>query len=169
MYHEGKHSQSQVQAIKAPHSAGQRNTHIHRSNLYSRRVTGLTQAITARDCCQSRCVLAFCGGSENAVTRWCQKQLCFRRSSLFGFFPGRSSQQAQFVLRHLAQRQHCWGGSNKRPWIAFFGFKAANDHVDRKALWQNLQHVIDVPPQPLTVIQNMFSGDAYLTVGGWPY
>jgi hypothetical protein len=38
-------------------------------------------------------------------------KMCFRWSSFF--FPGRSCQQAQFVLRHLVQRQQCWGGSNK--------------------------------------------------------
>jgi hypothetical protein len=84
----------------------------------------------------------------------------------FGFYPGRSCQQAQFVLRHLAQRQQCWGGSSKRLRIAFIGFIAAYDHVDREALWNHLQHVIGVPPQLLTVIQNMYSGDAYRLVGG---
>jgi hypothetical protein len=33
--------------------------------------------------------------------------------------------------------------------------KTAYDHVDREALWHHLQHVIGVPPQLLTVIQNM--------------
>jgi hypothetical protein len=84
----------------------------------------------------------------------------------FGIFPGRSCQQAQFVLRHLAQRQQCWGGSNKRLWIAFIDCKAAYDHVDREALWHHLQHVIGVLPQLLTVIQNMYSGDAYRLVDG---
>jgi hypothetical protein len=36
--------------------------------------------------------------------------------------------------------------------------------VDREALWHHLQHVIGVPPQLLTVIQNMYSGDAYRLV-----
>jgi hypothetical protein len=84
----------------------------------------------------------------------------------FGFFPGRSCHHAQFVLRRLAQLQQCWGGSNKRLWIAFIDFKAAYDHVDREALWHHLQHVISVPPQLLTVIQNMYSGDAYRLVDG---
>jgi hypothetical protein len=82
----------------------------------------------------------------------------------FGFFPGRSCQQAQFVLRHLAQRQLWWGGSNKRLGIAFIDLTAAYDHVDREALWHHLQHVIGVPLQLLTVIQNMYSGDAYRLV-----
>jgi hypothetical protein len=30
-----------------------------------------------------------------------------------------------------------------------------------EALWHHLQHVIDVQSQLLTVIQNMYSGDAY--------
>jgi hypothetical protein len=89
--------------------------------------------------------------------------MCFRRSSLV--FPwSQSCQQAQFALRHLAQHQQCWGGSNKRLWIAFIGFKAAYDHVEREALWHHLQHVIGVPPQLLTVIQDMYSGDAYRLV-----
>jgi hypothetical protein len=66
----------------------------------------------------------------------------------------------------LAQRQQCWGGSNKRLWIAFIDFRAACDHVDREALWHHLQHVIGVPPQLLTVIQNMYSGDAYRLADG---
>jgi hypothetical protein len=69
-------------------------------------------------------------------------------------------------LRHLAQRQQCWGGINKRLWIAFIDFKAAYDHVDREALRHHLQHVNGVPPQLLTVIQNMYSGDAYHLVDG---
>jgi hypothetical protein len=67
---------------------------------------------------------------------------------------------------HLAQRQQCWSGSNKRLWIAFIDFKAAYDHADREALWHHLQHVISVPSQLLTVIQNMYSGDAYRLVDG---
>jgi hypothetical protein len=92
------------------------------------------------------------------LTRWCQKQNEFPKEQ-FGFIPGRSGQQAQCVLRHLARRQQCWGGSNKRLWIAFINQKGAYDHVDREALWHHLQHVIGVPL--LTVIQNMYSGDAY--------
>jgi hypothetical protein len=38
--------------------------------------------------------------------------------------------------------------------------------VDREALWHHLQLVIGVPPQLLTVIQNMYSGDAYRLVDG---
>jgi hypothetical protein len=34
------------------------------------------------------------------------------------------------------------------------------------ALWYHLQHVIGVPPQLLTVIQNMYSTDAYRLVDG---
>jgi hypothetical protein len=82
------------------------------------------------------------------------------------FFPWSGCQQAQFVLRHLAQRQQCWGGSNKRRWIAFIDLKGAYDHVDREALWHHLQHAIFVPPQLLTVIQSMYSDDAYRLVDG---
>jgi hypothetical protein len=45
--------------------------------------------------------------------------------------------------------------------------KAAYNHVDREALWHHLQHGIGVPPQLLTVIQNMYSGDAYRLVDGF--
>jgi hypothetical protein len=107
----------------------------------------------------------FAGVVNTLLTRRCQKQNVFPKEQ-FGFFPGRSCQQAQFGLRHLAQRKQCWGGSNKRLWIAFIDFKAAYDHVDREALWHHLQHVIGVPPQLLTVIQNMYSGDACRLVDG---
>jgi hypothetical protein len=40
------------------------------------------------------------------------------------------------------------------------------ERVDREALWHHLQHVIGVPSQLLTVIQNMYSGDAYRLVDG---
>jgi hypothetical protein len=53
-----------------------------------------------------------------------------------------------------------------RPWIAFIDLKAAYDHVDLEALWHHLQHVIGVPPQLLTVIRNMYSGDAYRVMDG---
>jgi hypothetical protein len=45
-------------------------------------------------------------------------------------------------------------------------FISARDHVDREALWHHLQHVIGAPPQQLTVIQNVYSGDAYRVVDG---
>jgi hypothetical protein len=38
--------------------------------------------------------------------------------------------------------------------------------VDREALWHHLQHVNGVPSQLLTVIHNMYSGDAYRLVDG---
>jgi hypothetical protein len=38
--------------------------------------------------------------------------------------------------------------------------------VDRKAQWHHLQHAIGVPPQLLTVIRNINSGDAYRLVDG---
>jgi hypothetical protein len=65
----------------------------------------------------------------------------------------------------FAQRQQCWGGGNKRLWIAFIDFKVAYNHVDREALWHHLQHVIGVPPQLLTVIPIMYSGDPRLVDG----
>jgi hypothetical protein len=40
--------------------------------------------------------------------------------------------------------------------VAVHDLKAAYDHVDREALWHHLQHVIGVPLQLLTVIQNIF-------------
>jgi hypothetical protein len=46
----------------------------------------------------------FAGVVNTLLTRWCQKQNVFLKEQ-FGFFPGRSCQQAQFVLRHLAQCQ----------------------------------------------------------------
>jgi hypothetical protein len=36
----------------------------------------------------------------------------------------------------------------------------------REALWHHLQHVIGVPPQLLTVTQNMYSSDVYRLVDG---
>jgi hypothetical protein len=44
--------------------------------------------------------------------------------------------------------------------------EAPFDHVDREAQWHHLKHVIGVPPQLLTVIQNMYSGVAYRLVDG---
>jgi hypothetical protein len=64
-------------------------------------------------------------------------------------------------MHRIAQRQQCWGGSNKRLWLAGIDCKAAYDHVDREALWHHLDHVIGVPSQLLIVILNMYSGDAY--------
>jgi hypothetical protein len=101
------------------------------------------------------------------LTRWCQKQNVFPKEQ-FVFFPGHSCQQAQFVLRHLAQRQRCWGGNNKRLWIAFIDVKAAYDHVDREALWHHLQHDVGAPSQLLNVTRmNMHSDDAYRLVDGF--
>jgi hypothetical protein len=104
----------------------------------------------------------FAGVVNTLLTRWCQKENVFPKEQ-FGFS---LVEAAKFVLRHLSQCQQCWGGSNKRLWIAFIDFEGAYDHVDREALWHHLQHVIGVPPQPLTVIQNMYSGDAYRLVDG---
>jgi hypothetical protein len=101
----------------------------------------------------------FAGIVNTLLTRWCQKQNVFPKEQ-FGYSLVEAANKPSLFCAIFYSANKCWGGSNKRLWIAFIDSKAAYDHVDREALWHHLQHVIGVPPQLLTVIQNNSSGDA---------
>ncbi len=100
------------------------------------------------------------------LTEWCQRQGAMPDHQ-FGFYPGRSVQQAQFVLRHLVHGRKQWGGrGSKQVWAAFIDFQAAYDHVDRQALWAHLQQSVGVPSQLLKAMQCLYDNDAYVLRDG---
>jgi hypothetical protein len=84
----------------------------------------------------------------------------------FGFYPGRSTMQPMFILRHMANlcKQHKEKGSS-RLYTAFMDFTQAYDHVDRQALWAHLQK-INMPAYLLETIQAMYEEDTYTLVDG---
>jgi hypothetical protein len=81
--------------------------------------------------------------------------------------PGRNCQQAQILLHHLSQNRKVWGGRHgKQLWLSFIDYKAAFDHVDRRALWSHLRCMIGVSDVFLLEIQSMYDDDAYILQDG---
>jgi hypothetical protein len=103
---------------------------------------------------------------NSLLTKWCIRQGVLPIEQ-FGFVPGRNCQQAQFLVRHLSQSRKVWGDRHgKQLWLSFIDFKAAYDHVDRRALWNHLRCVIGVSDVFLSVIQSMYDEDAYILQDG---
>jgi hypothetical protein len=81
---------------------------------------------------------------NSLLTKWCIGQGVLPIKQ-FCFVPGRNCQQAHFLFRHLSQSRKVWGGRHgKQMWLSFNDFKAAYDHVDRRALWNHLCCLIGV-------------------------
>ena len=94
--------------------------------------------------------------------KWCLKVNAVLPDTQFGFIPGRNTQQAQFILRHVVQGQWVWGKPDeKRVWSVFIDFKQAYDHVDRTALWAHLRDRVGVPPALLRAIMSLYEQDSY--------
>jgi hypothetical protein len=105
--------------------------------------------------------LLFASVVYSLSNEWCMHEKILHKEQ-FGFVPGCNCQQAQFNVRHLAQmRKRAGRGHDKRLWLSFIDFTAANDHVDRQALRTHLQGEICVPEMLLRVIQSVYAGDAY--------
>jgi Reverse transcriptase (RNA-dependent DNA polymerase) len=96
------------------------------------------------------------------LMKWCLKVQGVLPETQFGFIPGRNTQQAQFILRHVVQGQWVWGkNTEKRVWSVFIDFKQAYDHVDREKLWDHLHSRVGVPPSLLQAIKSLYEQDSY--------
>ena len=98
------------------------------------------------------------------MTSWCQRYHKIPDTQ-FGFYPGRSTLQPIFILRHVqhaAQTLHPHGSS--RLHAAFIDFKQAYDCVPRQKLWQHLENT-GMPVQ-LSIIKNLYQDDEYILVDG---
>ena len=83
----------------------------------------------------------------------------------FGFQRRRSTTQAAFVLRHLAQAQRA-AAARGRLHCAFVDFEKAYDSVDHSLLWQHLAHSLNMPPDMLRAVQALYKGATYLLQDG---
>jgi hypothetical protein len=97
------------------------------------------------------------------LTSWCVKHAVVPDTQ-FGFYPGRSIQQAQFLLRHVVQVAR--SSQHKQVWAAFIDFKQAYDKVARQALWGHLKHVVGLPEGLLNPIKALYQDDSYVLVDG---
>ena len=84
----------------------------------------------------------------------------------FGFYPGRSTLQPIFIMRHLQHAARTLQPRQSgRLHTAFIDFKQAYDTIPRQALWQHLQR-IGMPTSLLSIIQDMYADDEYVLKDG---
>jgi len=82
----------------------------------------------------------------------------------FGFFPGRSTLQPLFILRHLKHAAQNAQGSS-RLFAAFIDFKQAYDSVPREKLWDHLSRC-QMPQHFLTILKDLYHADEYTLLDG---
>jgi hypothetical protein len=76
---------------------------------------------------------------HSMVTDWCMAGNKIPDTQ-FGFYPGRSTLQPIFILRHLQHAARTLQPRQSgRLHTAFIDFKQAFDTIPRQALWQHLQ------------------------------
>jgi len=102
---------------------------------------------------------------RDLVTEWCEQRKKIPDTQ-FGFYPGRSTLQPIFILRHLkhaasALRPH----GSPRLHAAFIDFTQAYDTIPREKLWQHLQRT-QMPSLFLSLLKNIYESDEYILVDG---
>jgi hypothetical protein len=107
---------------------------------------------------------------RQTATDWCVSAQKVPESQ-FGFYPGRDTTQAAFILRHVVQAvkfaasQAGGQSANRRVYCAFMDFTQAYDRIDRKKLWLHLES-IGMPQHLLRAVQGMYDGDTYILMDG---
>eukprot|EP00983_Pelagomonas_calceolata_P055075 1143968-Pelagomonas_calceolata.AAC.1 len=102
---------------------------------------------------------------RSLVTAWCTASKKIQDTQ-FGFYPGRSTLQPIYILRHLQHAAHTLkAGQSSRLHTAFIDFKQAYDTIPSQALWHHLQR-IRMPTPLLTIIQNMYESDEHILKDG---
>jgi hypothetical protein len=71
----------------------------------------------------------------------------------FGFYPGRSTLQPHFILRHLKDAAQKLQTSTSRLYAAFIDFKQAYDSIPRDKPWEHLRHC-HMPHKLLSILQD---------------
>lgn len=107
----------------------------------------------------------FANTLKDLLMAWCSDTHAIPDSQ-FGFYPGRSTLQPMFILRHLvhaAQRLK----PHKSPHMhtAFVDFSQAYDTVPRPQLWDHLNR-IGVPKFIIEILKEIYRGDEYVLVDG---
>ena len=97
------------------------------------------------------------------LTEWCEEQPGRMPASQFGFYPGRGTTQAMFILRHIIHAAK--RSAAPRVYAAFIDFSSAYDTIDRAKLWQHLEGM-GVPPPLLRAVRGIYTGDSYVLIDG---
>jgi hypothetical protein len=83
----------------------------------------------------------------------------------FGFYPGRSTLQPIFILRHLKHAAQKTPTDTSRPFSAFIDFQQAYDSIPRDKLWKHL-HRCQMPQHLILILQDLYHMDEYTLVDG---
>jgi len=107
----------------------------------------------------------FANTLKDLLMDWCNHSHAIPDTQ-YGFYPGRSTLQPMFILRHLvhaAQRNKPY----RHPYMhtAFVDFSQAYDTVPRPRLWEHLQS-IGVPRYLTDILREIYRGDEYILIDG---
>lgn len=107
----------------------------------------------------------FANTLKELLMDWCNGSRAIPDTQ-YGFYPGRSTLQPMFILRHLvhaAQRIKPY----RHPYMhtAFVDFSQAYDTVPRPKLWEHLQK-IGVPRYLTNILREIYRGDEYILIDG---
>jgi hypothetical protein len=83
----------------------------------------------------------------------------------FAFQRHRSTSQAAFVIRHLANSVRA-RKKGAKLFVAFVDFSAAYDSIDQQLLWRHLRDVNGMPANLLQAVQALYSGATYILRDG---
>jgi len=83
----------------------------------------------------------------------------------FVFFPGCSTLQPLFILRHLKDAAQKIQARSSRLYTAFIDFKQAYDSIPRDKLWDHLYRC-RMPPHLVSILQNLYHADEYTLLDG---
>lgn len=87
------------------------------------------------------------------------------REEQFGFQRRRSTNQAAFVLRHLANSQRAVGRKG-RLHCCFVDFEKAYDSINHRLLWDHLSSKLQMPAGLLQAVQALYEGAVYVLQDG---
>ena len=107
----------------------------------------------------------FANTLKDLLMDWCHRVNAIPDTQ-YGFYPGRSTLQPMFVLRHLvhaAQRVKPHGHPHVNT--AFVDFSQAYDTVPRPWLWEHLKK-IGVPGYLTGILGEIYRGDEYVLIDG---
>jgi len=76
---------------------------------------------------------------RSMIQDWCDQHNQLPDTQ-FGFYPGRSTLQPLFILRHLRDAAQKIQRGSSRLYTAFIDFKQAYDSIPRSKLWEHLQN-----------------------------
>jgi len=83
----------------------------------------------------------------------------------FGFYPGRSTLQPIFILRHLKNAAQKTQSNTSRLFTAFIDFQQAYDSIPREKLWKHLYRC-QLPQQLIAILQDLYHMDEYTLLDG---